>query len=229
MATTVRSRTSETPAGLVAAACSSGGGSHKQTQSGAENRQAPPTAAPAAKTDPVAFGQDMRKLWEEHVTWTRLYIVSATSGLPDAQPTLDRLLRNQDDIGAAIKPVYGDAAGAKLTQLLRTHISQAGDLVKAAKANDQAAVAKAKDAWYANADDIATFLSQANPSNWPVDEVKAMMHTHLDQTIGEATDRLKGNHTQEIADYDAIEDHILNLADTLSAGIIKQYPDKFKA
>jgi len=203
MATTVRSRTSETPAGLVAAACSSGGGSHKQTQSGAENRQAPPTAAPAAKTDPVAFGQDMRKLWEEHVTWTRLYIVSATSGLPDAQPTLDRLLR--------------------------THISQAGDLVKAAKANDQAAVAKAKDAWYANADDIATFLSQANPSNWPVDEVKAMMHTHLDQTIGEATDRLKGNHTQEIADYDAIEDHILKLADTLSAGIIKQYPDKFKA
>ena len=101
--------------------------------------------------------------------------------------------------------------------------------MKAAKANDQAAVAKAKDAWYANADDIATFLSQANPSNWPVDEVKAMMHTHLDQTIGEATDRLKGNHTQEIADYDAIEDHILNLADTLSAGIIKQYPDKFKA
>ena len=88
----------------------------------------------------------------------------------------------------------------QLTQLLRTHISQAGDLVKAAKANDQAVVAKAKDAWYANADDIATFLSQANPSNWPVDEVKAMMHTHLDQTIGEATDRLKGNHTQEIAD-----------------------------
>jgi hypothetical protein len=53
-----------------------------------------------------------------------------------------------------------------------------------------------------------------------------MMHMHLDQTIAEATHRLQSNHTAEIADYDAIEDHILELADTLATGIAAQYPDK---
>ena len=215
---------------LVGAACGKSG--EETSRGGATKNQpaAPMTEAPVpAKVDPVATGDAMRKLWEEHVTWTRLYVVSALSGLPDAQPTAERLLRNQDDIGAAVKPFYGDEAATKLTQLLRTHITQAADLVKAAKAGDQAALTKAKDAWFVNADDIAAFLSQANPKNWPLDQVKAMMHTHLDQTISETTHRLKGDHPAEIADYDAIENHILKLADTLSTGIVAQFPDKFAA
>jgi hypothetical protein len=213
---------------LVGGAC--GKSDNEASRGRVNNQPAPKTEAPAAaKVDPVATADAMRKLWEEHVTWTRLYIVSALAGLPDAQPTADRLLRNQDDIGAAVKPFYGEQAGTKLTQLLRTHITQAADLVTAAKAGDQAALAKAKDAWFRNADDIAAFLSQANPKNWPLDQVKAMMHTHLDQTISETTHRLQGNRPAEIADYDAIESHILKLADALSSGVVAQFPDKFTA
>jgi hypothetical protein len=212
---------------LVATACGSNAKEGLSVKTASDHHAAAlHTQSAPSQADPVATAETVRKLWEEHVTWTRLYIVSALSGLPDAQPTADRLLRNQDDIGAAIKPFYGDEAGNRLTQLLRTHITQAADLLKAAKANDSAALAKAKDAWYANADDIAAFLSQANPKNWPADEVKAMMHTHLDQTISEATHRLQNNHTAEIADYDAIENHILDLADTLATGIAAQFPDK---
>src|SRR6185437_1917434 len=210
---------------LVATAVACG-----QTSTNNQPAAQPPAAQPAANQQSpaaITLNQTMRKLWEEHVTWTRLYIVSALAGLPDAQPTAARLLRNQDDMGNAIKPFYGAAAGDQLTALLRTHITQAADLVEAAKAGAQPALAKAKDAWFANADDIATFHSHANPQNCPVDQVKAMMHTHLDQTIAETTDRLKGNTTQEIADYDAIENHILKLADTLSTGIVAQFPDKF--
>jgi hypothetical protein len=212
---------------LVATAC--GAGHEASTTHALSGHPAAEAHAAPTPSDPVAASQSLRKLWEEHVTWTRLYIVSALSGLPDAGPTADRLLRNQDDIGNAIKPFYGDAAGARLTQLLRTHITEAADLLRAAKANDTAALTKAKDAWYANADDIATFLGQANPTNWPADQVKAMMHTHLDQTISEATHRLQSNTTAEIADYDAIESHILDLADTLATGIAKQFPDKVAA
>jgi hypothetical protein len=218
------------PVALLGAACDRSG--ERSSQGKVTNQQPVASkteeAAPSG-IDPVAAARDMRKLWEEHVTWTRLYIVSALSALPDAQPTAERLLRNQDDIGAAIKPFYGEVAGAKLTQLLRTHITTAADLLKAAKAGDPAALTKAKDAWYANADDISTFLSQANPKSWPADQVKAMMHMHLDQTISEATNRLKGNYTAEIADYDAIENHILQLADTLSSGIVAQFPDRFRS
>lgn len=45
----------------------------------------------AKQTD---FRNAMRKLWEDHITWTRLFIVSAAADLPDKGPTTDRLLQN---------------------------------------------------------------------------------------------------------------------------------------
>ena len=66
---------------------------------------------------------DMRKLWEDHITWTRLYIVSVAAGLPDKDATAQRLIQNQVDIGNAIKPYYGDAAGTKLTELLKERLA----------------------------------------------------------------------------------------------------------
>lgn len=173
------------------------------------------------------FHDAMRKLWEDHVTWTRLYIVSATSGLPDTQLTAQRLLDNQRDIGNAVVDFYGADAGAKLTALLRDHILTAADLVGAAKAGDQAKVAAAKKKWYDNANEIATFLHGANPKHWPLATLQSMMKTHLDQTLDEATHRLQGKTAEEIKDYDAIVKHILMMADALSDGIIAQFPAKF--
>jgi hypothetical protein len=169
----------------------------------------------------------MRKLWEDHITWTRLYIVSAEAGAPDTDATAQRLLQNQVDIGDAIKPLYGDAAGEQLTSLLRDHILTAGDLITAAKAGDTATVASVKDTWYANADKIADFLATANPTNWPADEMRTMMHEHLDNTLAEAVDHLQGNFTADIADYDKVHEQILHMADMLTDGIVAQFPQQF--
>jgi len=171
----------------------------------------------------------MRRLWEDHVTWTRLFIVSAVAGLPDIKFTTERLLKNQDDIGAAVAAYYGSDAGAKLTALLRTHISTAGELVMAAKAADQANTADAKKRWYANADDIAAFLAAANPNHWPLVAMKSAMKTHLDQTLDEATHRIQGDYAADINDYQHIVTHILAMADILSDGIVAQFPQKMAA
>jgi hypothetical protein len=176
----------------------------------------------------LAFHDAMRKLWEDHVTWTRLAIVSYISDLPDLQATEARLLANQVDIGNAIKPFYGKKAGAKLTSLLKAHILGAVDLMAAAKSGDNAAVAKANTAWNTNGRQIADFLHSANPHNWPTKAMRSMMQTHLDQTLKEAVDRLKGNHTDEVRDYDAVHGHILEMADMLSDGIVKQFPKRFR-
>ena len=176
----------------------------------------------------AAFRSAMRVLWEDHITWTRLYIVSVAADLPDKSATAQRLLRNQTDIGNAIKPFYGKAAGDKLTELLRAHILTAAELLTAARANDSAAVKTASDRWYANADEIATFLSGANPRNWPAAEMKAMMRSHLDLTLQEATARLKGDWSADIAAYDKVHAQILHMADMLSNGIIRQFPAKFR-
>ena len=175
----------------------------------------------------IAFNQQMRKLWEDHITWTRLFIVSAAASLPDQAATANRLFQNQVDIGGAIKPFYGDAAGNQLAALLHDHIALAAQIIAAAKAGDSAGVASASAAWYANANQIAEFLSSANPKNWPLDQMKAMMKSHLDLTLQEAVDRLNGNFTADIADYERVHLEILSMADFLSDGIIAQFPEKF--
>lgn len=181
------------------------------------------TASPA-----LTFQDAMRKLWEDHITWTRLYIVSTVSDLPDQGPTAQRLLQNQDDIGNAIKPFYGEDAGNQLSFLLRDHILIAADLLQAAKSGDTAAFEAASARWYANADDIAIFLNSANPKKWPLDEMKAMMKEHLDLTLAEASARLNGDWDADIAAYDEIHIQILEMADMLSTGIIEQFPKLFR-
>jgi len=168
---------------------------------------------------------DMRALWVAHVTWTRVFLIDTIAGLPDTPQATQRLLQNQVDIGNAIKPFYGTAAGDQLTMLLHDHITGAATLVTHAMGGDPGKIAKAKTAWYANADQIATFLASANP-NWPLADLTADMHLHLDQTLAEATDRLTGDWAADVAAYDAIVAHILVMADVLTDGIAKQFPDK---
>ena len=183
------------------------------------------------KMDAQAFHDAMRKLWEDHITWTRMVIVDvlAPSGpLPDTQASVDRLLQNQADIGNAIKPFYGDAAGDQLTELLRQHILIAAEILQDAKAGNTAALNDASARWYANADEIAAFLNAANPKNWPLDEMTSMMHAHLDLTLQEAVTYLHGDYTGSVAAYEQVHLEILDMADMLSTGIIEQFPKMFK-
>jgi hypothetical protein len=175
----------------------------------------------------LAFHDTMRKLWEDHITWTRTFIISFLAGLPDSSTAAGRLLQNQTDIGNAFKPFYGKAAGDQLTALLRDHILIAADILSAAKAGDTAAFNAAVTRWYANADDIAAFLHSLNPENWPLDELRSMLRAHLDHTLDEAVARLHGDWAADVAAYDQIHLQALEMADTLSSGIIRQFPKKF--
>jgi hypothetical protein len=176
----------------------------------------------------AAFHDQMRKLWEDHVTWTRLAIVTFADGSDGFSATAGRLLQNQVDIGDALEPFYGAAAGDRLTALLHDHITIAVELLQAAKSGDTDAFADAHDRWYANSDDVSDHLSSLNPEAWPRSVVRAMMRTHLDQTLTEAADELGGDYAGSVASYDEIHAHILEMADTLSAGIISQFPQRFR-
>ena len=184
-------------------------------------------ATPVTTKAQAAFQDEMRMLWEDHVTWTRLAIVTFADGSAGFEATAARLLKNQDDIGDAIEPFYGEAAGDQLTALLKDHIGIAVELLQAAKAGDNAAFEKANAAWYANADDIADFLAQANPRYWPQATMRAVMKGHLDQTLAEASHELTGQYAASVADYDEIHHHILGMAEVLSTGIIRAFPNRF--
>ncbi len=179
----------------------------------------PPTSGSVAK-EMVAewpLRQGMRRLWADHVFYTRLYIIAAVNGTEDAQATAARLLRNQEDIGHAIVPYYGQDAGNALTELLKEHIMIAVDLVNAALANDNDKVAQVDKKWRDNADDIARFLSKANP-NWPFKEVQDLLYLHLSLTKDEAVFRIKKSWEEDIRNFDQIFTEAMLIADTPSEG-----------
>jgi hypothetical protein len=171
----------------------------------------------------------MRKLWEDHITWTRLVIIGVFEESPGLGTSVQRLLQNQVDIGDAIKPFYGEEAGEQLTALLTEHILIAAEILQAAKSGDTAALEDAVERWYVNADDIAEFLNTANPKNWPLEEMKTMMREHLDLTLEEAVAYLEGNYEASVASYDEVHLQALEMADMLSSGIIQQFPRKFRS
>ena len=176
----------------------------------------------------LVLRRDMRQLWEDHIVWTRLAIISLINDAPDTEATVGRLLSNQTDIGNAVKPFYGKAAGDKLTAELRQHILIAADLVAAAKSGDQAKLADAQSRWQRNADGIAAVLNSVNPRFWKLATMKAEMHMHLALTTDEAVARLNGDWKADVAAYDRIHRHILHMSDLLSAGLVKQFPKRFR-
>ncbi len=210
-------------AGLLTA-CSS---THKTTAATLTHSATATTATNSTGSQTAALHDAMRELWEQHVAWTRLAIVDFASGSAGFNATAARLMQNQVDIGNAIKPYYGDAAGTELTTLLHDHIAIAVEVMQAAKAGHTAAFDAANARWFANANSIADFLAKANPMNWPQDTMRQMMKVHLDQTLTEASDQLTGKYAAGAAEYDQIESHILDMADGLSAGITAAFPDKF--
>lgn len=168
-----------------------------------------------------------RKLWIDHVLWTRSFIVSDLASLEDKEPMLERLLINQDDIGNSIKPYYGKEAGDKLAALLRDHIKFVGQVVDAAKSGKKRDLEKYNKLWYENSDEIANFLSSVNPK-YSNKVLKDMLYRHLQLVTEQAVNRLNNDWKKDIEAFDEGEDHMIKFADIIAEGIIRQFPQKFK-
>jgi hypothetical protein len=183
---------------------------------------------PCLTQSEVKFANEFRRLWIDHVLWTSNYNTSAaTAGAEDQKQVLARLLKNQEETGNFIKPYYGEAAGNKLTELLKEHIVLAGDIVQAAKSGQGAKVNELNKKWHRNADEIAAFLSRANP-NLKNEDVKKLMYKHLELVTNDLTSSLVKDWEARIVSIDDGISHIIMLADAISDAVVKQFPDKFK-
>jgi hypothetical protein len=180
-----------------------------------------------ATSKQIGLYTTMANLWAEHMEWTYVTVVAFAEESPSLNASLERLLQNQVDIGDAIKPLYGDAAGDQLTVLLTEHITDAVPVLTAAKAGDSAALETAVADWYANAREIGAFLASANP-NWDKAEMQDMMEMHITQTIAYASDALAGDFDKAVTDYGIAEAHMNEMSNMLAAGLIQQFPSEFE-
>ncbi|CAM4079446.1 LysM peptidoglycan-binding domain-containing protein [Lederbergia lenta] len=174
----------------------------------------------------VDYRNDMRSLWEEHVAWTRMAIISLTFNLPDVDFVITRLLQNATDMGNMIRKLYGDFAAKTYANLIKEHLLLAADLVKATLAGDKQAAMTAEQKWYTNADQIAEFLSSVNPF-LPENVVRDMFYKHLDLTKQEAVFMINMDYQKDIETYDKIEKEAREMADTISDAMVKLYPKVF--
>jgi hypothetical protein len=169
---------------------------------------------------------DMRKLWTDHVVWTRSYIVAELADLPDKQAAAHRLMRNPQDFGMLAAKIYGSRAGEKVTELLREHIWIGMEVIKAAKAGDEAARQRADQRWRGHVVDIAKLLDKAVPG-----EARQMfvdlLNMHIATTTREVVARVNEDWDEDVRAFDAVYDHSLTMADAFSEGIIRRFPDKF--
>jgi hypothetical protein len=180
----------------------------------------------AQKTSRLAYHDEWRKLWEDHITWTRVVIMGILDELPGTQAYIDRLLQNYEDMEDALAPYYGDEAEV-LGDLIKDHLVIAAEILTAAHDGDTAAMNDAIERWYANAHDIAVQMNEMNPQSWPLEETEQMWVEHLDATLEEATTHLTGDFAGEVAAYDLIHDLALEMADFISNGVMQQFPSQF--
>lgn len=170
----------------------------------------------------VELMKQLRMLWEQHVYWTRFFIISTAASLQDLQEVTARLLRNPVDFGAALTPFYGPRLSGCFQTLLTEHLKIGGDLVTAAKNQDAAGVEENRRKWYLNADEIARFLADINP-NWNEARWRAMLYDHLEMTEQEALLRLAGRYAEDIQMFDRIEEEALQMADYMTEGMTRQF------
>ena len=170
----------------------------------------------------VVLSNNIRMLWEQHGAWTRMAIISMVFGLPDEELVINQLLQNPVDFANLLKFFYGDEIASTFSDLLKSHLVIAAELVKAAIIGDNNTAAEAEKKWYKNADEIADLLSSINPY-WSNESWRAMLHEHLALVKAEAVAMLTGDYATGISVYNKIESQALEMSDMMTEGIIKQF------
>ena len=168
----------------------------------------------------------MNTLWEQHVFWTRLLIISILEDLKDLPETQARLLRNPVDIGMLFGNFYGASVQNIVTNLLTEHLVIGAKLITAFKNNDTMTINELNPLWYDNADRMAKAFASINPY-YIEEDIKRMLYNHLDLTKREVALRLEGNYAEDIKNFDMIEKQALEMAQMFSSGIIRQFNNMF--
>ena len=174
----------------------------------------------------VRLLEQMNLVWEQHIMWTRMLLISIAANLNDLSETEARLLRNPKDIADVFRPYYGNNAANEIQRLLTEHLTIGKDLIVALKNKNQEQAMILNKRWYQNADEMAEAFSSINPF-YPREEVRQMLYEHLRLTSNEVNARLNGNYAEDINAYDMVQKEILDMSQFFVNGIVMQFSNMF--
>lgn len=169
----------------------------------------------------------MRSLWEDHIFWVRNVVLTTKLGdTAAAKVEEQQVVQNAKDIANAVVPYYGKDAGDKLFNLLAGHYGAVKDCMNAVYAGNKEATNAAMDKMTKNADEIATFLSSANP-NWPKGALLSALAAHGGYHMAQINAVNAKDFSSEAKTWEAMKNQVYGIADTLTEGLVKQFPQKF--
>ncbi|MDD2490511.1 MAG: acetylglutamate kinase [Bacilli bacterium] len=171
------------------------------------------------------LNNELRRLWEEHIFWTKITIMALTSDTLDTKFVTNRLLKNADDFGQLFAFFYDQSIAEQFKNLIRDHLTIAADLVVAAKKGDNNSVKIIDEKWHKNADEIARFMNSINPY-FNETEIKNMFYNHLALTKNEAVAILTNKYEEAIKLFDKIEIQALMMSDMFLEGFTRQFPNQ---
>ena len=174
----------------------------------------------------VRLLEQMNLVWEQHIMWTRMLLISIAENLKDLEATQTRLLENPKDIADVFRTYYGNNVANEIQRLLTEHLVIGKDLIVALKNKNQEQANSLSLKWYQNADSMAEAFSSINPF-YPKEEIRRMLYEHLRLTTEEVNARLKGNYPADIKAYDMVQEEILRMSQFFVNGIVSQFSNLF--
>lgn len=166
----------------------------------------------------------MRKLWNDHIVWTRQYIISEMAATADKDAIFNRLRQNSQEIAKAMKAQYPGIDEATLGTLLDSTVITMTTLIFQTNIGSGASGGSdaytTKEILMKHLDRMAVFLNAANPG-WSLPELKLMLQGYLNETHNEILARKNKIWDADIAAYDRLNNHVMKLADAFASGTIQ--------
>jgi hypothetical protein len=189
--------------------------------------QNPPAAPASADSAALTTRLALRDLWVEHIFWIRNYaIANQAANKQQAKVAADQVVDNATKIANSIAPLYGQPAADQLLKLLAGHWGAVKHYSDATVAKDTKGKQAAVTDLTSNAKAIAAFLAKANP-NLPENTLVAMLSAHGGHHVAQVDELAAHDYAGEARTWQMMRTHIVSLADTLTAALVKQFPDKF--
>lgn len=172
------------------------------------------------------LNNELRRLWQEHILWTRFTVLALINNTSDLELVTKRLLQNPSDFEKLLSDFYDISTSREFERLLREHLTIATDVVKAAASKNTDEFNRLNEMWHKNADEIAALMNKMNPY-WEYEMVRNMMYDHLNLLLSEITAIINGDIQSSIDFYNATEMQAYAMADVFRDGIISQFNDRF--
>jgi hypothetical protein len=170
----------------------------------------------------------LRDLWLGHIFMIQhVVLFNAKNNPAELDAAEKQVLANAKQIASTFTPFYGGTRAESLYTLLAAHYASVKDYSEAtiAGSTDRQDAALARMA--SNADDIDVFFNGVNPHNLPKGTIRGLIAAHGAHHVLQINQYKKKEYAELEETWSMMRQHVYVIADTLSAALVKQFPDKF--